>query len=514
MNKTLRFFFASMLLMLCGNMMAGEVTFDATADKGPAGTSGGTLEKSGITLTLTGGTLADYAEYRVYKNQTLTISSTVGNITKIEMACTAEGTAKWGPGSFGTGAPEGYTFEGKNGVWEGDAAEVAFTATDNQVRIATLTVTYSGGESATTRAAKPVFSPKGGTYEETVTVTLSHSNPEAEIWYTLDGDMNNAKQYTAPFTLTETTTVKAYAFDEDCDETWSEIVEETYTIVAAPEVHEVSVADFLAAEVSDTEWYQLTGVVKNLKDGDKFGNFDLEDETGSVYVFGVLSEKGGQKQQFQDLVAQYGIQNGSKLTIIGNRGYYAKDEKIEVMNAYFVSVDNSGVEPGPGPEPVVFEGEGTLENPYTIADVKQMTEAITEHVWVKGFIVGSLKSATAFADEASATNLALAATADETEAANCLPVQLPAGNIRELLNVADNPGNVGKEVKVCGTIEKYFQVMGVKNVDQYEMDGVVVGISELKADSAQQQTIYNLAGQRVQQAVKGLYIVNGKKVMK
>jgi len=34
------------------------------------------------------------------------------------------------------------------------------------------------------------------------------------------------------------------------------------------------------------------------------------------------------------------------------------------------------------------------------------------------------------------------------------------------------------------------------------------------AKAAQQQAIYNLAGQRVQKAGKGLYIIDGKKVVK
>lgn len=84
-------------------------------------------------------------------------------------------------------------------------------------------------------------------------------------------------------------------------------------------------------------WYQLTGKVKNLKDGDQYGNFDLEDSTGSVYVYGLLSEKGGAKKKFQDLVAAQGIANGSTITIIGTRGSY--NGKIEVMNAYFVSIE-------------------------------------------------------------------------------------------------------------------------------------------------------------------------------
>ena len=99
----------------------------------------------------------------------------------------------------------------------------------------------------------------------------------------------------------------------------------------------ISVADFNAAAESTDVWYQLTGTIKNLKDGDQYGNFDLEDSTGSVYVYGVLSEKGGAKKKFQELVAEKGIANGKKITIVGNRGSY--NGKIEVMNAYFIKVE-------------------------------------------------------------------------------------------------------------------------------------------------------------------------------
>lgn len=114
----------------------------------------------------------------------------------------------------------------------------------------------------------------------------------------------------------------------------------------ATEVKTVTVADFNAADESTAVWYQLTGTVKNLKDGDQYGNFDLEDATGSVYVYGLLSEKGGEKKKFQDLVAAKGIKNGCTLTIIGNRGSY--QGKIEVMNAYFVSIEGGDTPSGGG----------------------------------------------------------------------------------------------------------------------------------------------------------------------
>lgn len=115
------------------------------------------------------------------------------------------------------------------------------------------------------------------------------------------------------------------------------LVDETPTPTPDPTgVQTVTIAEFNAAAESTSVWYQLTGTISNLKDGDLYGNFDLTDASGSVYVYGVLSEKGGAKKLFQNLVSQYGIANGTTITIIGNRGSY--NGKIEVTNAYFVSV--------------------------------------------------------------------------------------------------------------------------------------------------------------------------------
>lgn len=83
-------------------------------------------------------------ELRIYKSQTFTVSAASGYVvTKIEFTCTASGTTKQGPGCWGAGAPAGYSYDDKNGVWEGSSNSVAFTATDNQVRIVSLKVTYA-----------------------------------------------------------------------------------------------------------------------------------------------------------------------------------------------------------------------------------------------------------------------------------------------------------------------------------------------------------------------------------
>ena len=234
------------------------------------------------------------------------------------------------------------------------------------------------------------------------------------------------------------------------------------------EVKVVSIADFNAAAVSNSVWYQLTGTVKNLKDDDKYGNFDLEDATGSVYVYGVLSEKGGEKQKFQELAAAKGITNGSKLTIIGNRGEY--NGKIEVLNAYFVKVEG-GSGGGGGDQP-----SGTT---YTVAQAIAANSG--SGVYVKGYIVGfvdgqAYESGARFeANGTVTTNVLIADSPSESDLTKCMPVQLPSGDVRNGVNLKDNPGNYKKDVLLFGNIETYFKVPGVKAVTYAEVGGTAYG---------------------------------------
>lgn len=131
----------------------------------------------------------------------------------------------------------------------------------------------------------------------------------------------------------------------------------------------VTVAQFNAAAESTEVWYKLTGTIKNLKDGDQYGNFDLEDETGSVYVYGLLSEKGGAKKKFQELVSAHGLANDVKITIIGNRGSY--NDKIEVVNAYFVSAEGEGGQGGGQ-----GEGGGDAVSSLTNGDFETWAEGV------------------------------------------------------------------------------------------------------------------------------------------
>ena len=86
----------------------------------------------------------------------------------------------------------------------------------------------------------------------------------------------------------------------------------------------VTVADFLAAP-EGTSLYELTGIVKNLSNT-IYGNFDLVDATGSVYVYGLTNNGaiGSNDKKF----AEIGINEGDVITIIGTRTSYKETPQV------------------------------------------------------------------------------------------------------------------------------------------------------------------------------------------
>lgn len=148
-----------MLSAMLFSMMsfASVVTFDADVDKGNASETRAEYEvsKDGLTMVVTDGRLGTYnneVHYRIYKNATLTLTSTIGNIISVELTCTANDDAEYGPGNF-TVDSGNYTYSGPVGTWTGDAASVVFTASTAQVRTSQIVVTLAsatGVEDVTT----------------------------------------------------------------------------------------------------------------------------------------------------------------------------------------------------------------------------------------------------------------------------------------------------------------------------------------------------------------------------
>lgn len=144
-----------------------------------------------------------------------------------------------------------------------------------------------------------------------------------------------------------------------------------------PTIQNITVEDFLAEPTSNDTWYRLTGMVTDLKDGNAFGNFNLKDKTGFVYVYGVLSEEGGDSGLFQELVERYGIKNGGIITIVGNRG--KQNGNPAMKNAYFEDYEA-------GSDPETFEVN--VADALDAASDLFENEKSFDYYEVTGYVVG------------------------------------------------------------------------------------------------------------------------------
>ena len=94
-----------------------------------------------------------------------------------------------------------------------------------------------------------------------------------------------------------------------------------------PGVVVATVAEFLAAAEGDTI-YELTGVIKNVANTN-YGNFDLQDATGTVYVYGLYDDAGNK------VFTSLGLKEGDTLTMRGVRTSY--NESPQVGSGVYVS---------------------------------------------------------------------------------------------------------------------------------------------------------------------------------
>ena len=149
------------------------------------------------------------------------------------------------------------------------------------------------------------------------------------------------------------------------------------------EVKAVTVAEFNAAPDSDTQVYELVGTIGG-NINPTYGNFDLTDDTGTVYVYGLTATELGYGAKNDKSYASLGLAEGDKIKIHGYRGTYTNantgETKIEVMYAWFIEkVDGGGDTPDPAGVKAV-----------TIAEFNAAPDSDTQVYELVGTIGGSI----------------------------------------------------------------------------------------------------------------------------
>lgn len=181
---------------------------------------------------------------------------------------------------------------------------------------------------------------------------------------------------------------------------------------------QASIAEFLAAEVGDTQ-YRLTGVITDISNT-KYGNLDIRDFSGETYVYGIAD--------FEDK----DLKVGDIITIVGKRAAYKDAPQV---------------------------GGAVLENvipvtPATIAEVLAKPDSSTDYFIVTGEI-------TSIADDVYG-NLYLKDGDNEIYVYGCYPGYGATGDFRKGLIEAKEIV-VGDTLTVIGTKSSYKDVPQLTN---------------------------------------------------
>lgn len=516
MNKILRLTFALAMALICGTSLAQTtVTFTAGTDKGADNGTAGTdvtVTKDGITITASNGVLGRTDNYRFYKGSTATFASTVGNITKVVFTCTTSGTSQYGPGNFESPSAGSYNYDGTAGTWTGDAASFTLTASGAQVRATKIEVTYTpNGDTPTPTLAAPVIS--GETpFTETTTVTIT-ADEGATVYYTTDGqtpDDRAGTQYTAPFTISETTTVKAIAYKDNLEST---VAEKVFTKQGAVTTtgngtigNPYTVADAIALNAAnalpeDSAYY--TGVIRYIREVDTgtYGNATYSiaastDATDTLYVY------RGYYLQNKKFTSADQIKVGDNVVVKGKLVFFRNTTLELGQRNYIYSLNGKTTDDTP------VEPKDTAN--YTVAEASAILAAGTETsdvVYVTGKISQIDEVSTDFG------NATYYISDDGTTTA-----QLEVFRGKYLNNekfTAEDQIKVGDEVKLAGVLKNYTKndTTTPEITNSYIVSlKSATGINAVKTVTIDDNSpIYNVAGQRVGKDYKGLVIQNGRK---
>lgn len=138
-----------------------------------------------------------------------------------------------------------------------------------------------------------------------------------------------------------------------------------------------------------------------------------------------------------------------------------------------------------GKEDIQLTGEGTKEYPYDVASAKQKQDGSV--AWVEGYIVGCLEDilengeyvgskANFTAPFNITSNILIAASPEETNESNCLPVKIKNGSdLSNALNLKDHPDNKGEHVSIQGELSSGFGKAALINTIAAVLKGQTIG---------------------------------------
>ena len=550
---------------------SNTVTFTASANGYSNGAAVTTVNIGDcITATFDKGTNSNAPKYytsgsaiRCYGGNTITIASNAGNITKIVLTFgSSDGT------NAITTEPATYS----NGTWNGTASSVTFTvggSTGNR-RIAGIEVTYEDtGAPVVETVANPVIAAVSDRFNEgeSLFVTIATETENAEIYYTLDGSdpVENGLLYAGKIEITETTTIKAVAVKDGWNN--SEVVEAKFTKLTVIEDGIIDVLNREFTGVEDTQysaWEDKTSNSSAVYAGQSAGGNDAIQLRSNNSNSGIVTTVSGGKVKKISIDWNSNTAAERELWVYGSNTAYTSPEDL-----YNAETDGDKLAEIPfGTLEFVIEGDyeyiglrsgnGAMYlNSVEITWVEEEEEPATE-TWSSFY--AAFPVAIPEGVEAYIVTAANAGYVTLTQIYNAVPastgVILKGGSIEATYDnyysgaVAEVTGNllqgtmtntyISEEAYVLGKVDGVIGLYKALMIDglwlnnankaylpasevptsaqgaasfSFRFEGGTTGVEEVKTENGEVKAIYDLTGRQVNAVERGIYIINGKKVL-
>lgn len=566
MKNFLRFSFVAVMMMLFGNVMAEEVVVKFVPAETKATATTTEVSKDGITLSVTGGTMNRDDNYRVNKSQTLTVTSTIGNIKMITFTSTVDNPSDNYGAKFDV---ENGTFvaDGATGTWIGDAAVVKLTATDHQVRATEFIIVVDSNGTTPGNNDNPggssnllsLFTFKSGSFSETenqlvfdfsgvavldqttgatievsgkfdfvfennlctsntLSLTLPDEATAAAAWaaisqnaeqdgYTninLDGKTLSAtlKDFIGISKIVIKSMLKLMLKDEEDGKG-------TLESPLTPNLANILAGSLANKEITEYDVY-IKGKVASITEpfGAQYGNatFYISIDGKEDFTFYVYRALYLENQKWVEGNTELKV--GDDVIVCGKLTNYSGTPETAQGKAYIYSLNGKTKNEGGSDNPDTPK-EITVAKALEIIAALEDGKTTSEEYVVKGIVTKVDEISTSYGN-------ATFDIADTAGGATVLKVYR-AKDAEGQKITDENIVKVGDEVVVQGKLQKYVKNDVVtpevaQNGKILTVNGQSTGITVVKAAQAE-APLYNLAGQRVDANYKGVVIKNGQKMI-
>lgn len=427
---------------------------------------------------------------------------------------------------------------------------IAYTGTTAIRLLDDITITYS--PSSSNKCNTPEISPSSKNFAngESVEVSMSCTTTDAKIYYTLDGSTpsDQSAEYTAAFTVKETTTVKAIAYADGLDA--SDVATATYTIIpfSGKGTFEIPylVSDIKLMKTSNSYatndvWVKgyivgscKSGSALNAEGSDVDTNIALADNETSttdfipvalptnnktVYLRNVagLSTNSTVKGKLvyvygtaKDYFSVAGVQNTSKI-------YGLNSVEIKTTEGYGTYYTNCAFEMPEGLTGSIItgvkDGKLVIESKYSAGDVVPANTGLL----LKGENGKSCDLINTNSTASAPTNLLNGSVAETTTTGGDKYYMLSYES-SEHKSLGFYWGEADGAAFTNGAHKAYLALTTAEagNAKGFSFSDETTGISQVVTDEENNAAVYTIDGRRVENIStlkSGLYIVKGRKVV-